>query len=150
MQRDQDFTTGLTVVHPTLSQRFPSILLSYYYSISFPSILLQLMDGLSYVNSFPRQLPFLFPWDIPLLPLLNLRCTRFLRKISSEPVQASVHVMKAVLMHAAQGGIQTLSQVRKTVQRNATATRTPAQELLIILRLLRGGSVYQGYLLFHG
>ena len=44
-----------------------------------------------------------------------------LHTISSETVQSSVHVMKALLMHAAQGGIQKLCHFRKTVQRTTSA-----------------------------
>ena len=49
-------------------------------------------------------------------PLAILRTT-------SETVQSSVHVMKAILMHAAQGGIQKLSNFRETLQRTTSASQ---------------------------
>ena len=47
-----------------------------------------------------------------------------LRTISTEIVQSSVHVMMALLMHAARGGPHKLGQFLKTVQRTAAANWT--------------------------
>ena len=50
-----------------------------------------------------------------------------LRTISEETVDSSVHVIKALLIHAALCGIQTRGQFRKTTQKAGMNTRTSSE-----------------------
>ena len=61
--------------------------------------------------------PVTIPMGQPTVAFTEPHLHAILRTISAETVQSSVHVMKALLMHAAQGGIQKLGHFRETVQR---------------------------------
>ena len=68
---------------------------------------------------FAKAEPVTIPMGHPTVAFTEPQLHAILRTISSETVQSSVHVMKALLLHAAQGGIQKLGHFRKTVQRTA-------------------------------
>ena len=72
---------------------------------------------------FAKAEPVTIPMGHPTVAFTEPQLHAILRTIFSETVQSSVHVMKALLMHAAQGGIKKLSHFRKTVQRTTSASQ---------------------------
>ena len=67
-------------------------------------------------KSFVKASPVVIPTGRPTVAFTERQTHAILRTISTETVQTSVHVIKALWIHAAQGGKQKLNHFRKTVQ----------------------------------